>query len=158
MRLTWSLRSATWPANRSVSMSLHEEFREKLEQSSLVATVWGFVEKQVTRAMDDLFGPLATLNANDADWQNAFKILKKEGIFGLLDHDGELTRALAAIGLVNTFSTSIEIVRMVGNVLDVEEDVLERAMNLRPLRVISSGKKGQFGRCACLKALMVRPS
>lgn len=55
-----------------------------------------------------------------------------EGIFGLLDHNGELTRALAAIGLVNTFSTSVDVVRMIGKVLDVDEDALEQAMCLSP--------------------------
>jgi hypothetical protein len=118
--------------NRPISMSLYNEFREQLENSSVVATVWGFVEKQVTRAMKDLFAPLVTLNATEADWLKAFEALEKEGIFGLLGHDGELTRALAAIGLVNTFSTSAGIVRVVGKFLDVDEDALERAMDLLP--------------------------
>ena len=119
-------------ANLPISMRLHEEFREKLENSSVVATVWGLVEKQVMRAMKDLFGPLATLNANDADWQRAFEAMEKEGIFGLLDHDGDLTRALAAIGLVNTFSTGVHVVRMIGKVLEVDEVALEKTMSLLP--------------------------
>lgn len=119
-------------ANLPLSASLHEEFREKLENSSVVATAWSFIEKQVLRAMKDLFAPLATLNANDAGWQRAFEAMEKEGIFGLLDHDGELTRALAVIGLVNTFSTRVEMVRIIGRVLGVEEDALEKAMSLSP--------------------------
>jgi hypothetical protein len=119
-------------ANRPISMPLHDVFRENLENSPAVDTAWAFVGKQVTRAMKELFAPLTTLNANDADWEKAFEALEKEGIFGLLDHDGELTRALAAIGLVNAFSTHVDMVRIMGRVLDVDEDALEKAINLSP--------------------------
>jgi hypothetical protein len=115
-----------------IYVRLHEEFGAKLENSSVVATVWGFVERQVMRTMKDVFGPLTTLNAIDADWQGAFEAMEKGGIFGLLDHNGELTRALAAIGLVNTFSTRVDVVRKIGKVLEVDEDALEKAMVLSP--------------------------
>jgi len=118
-------------ANRPTTLSLHEEFRENLDNSS-VATVWRHVESQVVGAMTHLFGPLTTLNANDTDWPRAFEGLKKGGIFGMLNRDGELTRALAAIGLVNTFSTAVGTVRLIGKVLDVDEDALEEAINLAP--------------------------
>ena len=36
------------------------------------------------------------------------------------------------IGLVNTFSTDVGLVRMMGKVLDVDETAVERAMNLSP--------------------------
>ncbi|HYS70001.1 MAG TPA: hypothetical protein VEM14_07140, partial [Gemmatimonadaceae bacterium] len=119
-------------ANRPVSASLHEEFRANLERSPVVTTVWAFVAKRVAPAMKELFGPLATLNAKECDWPQAFSELQGEGVFGLLEHDGELTRALAAIGLVNTFSTDVALVRMMGKVLGVDDTALERAMNLAP--------------------------
>lgn len=119
-------------ANRPASSSLHDEFRANLESSPVITTVWEFVAKRVTPAMKELFGPLATLNAKEADWRKAFEELEREGIFGMLEHDGELTRALATIGLVNTFSTDVGLVRMMGKVLDVEEIALERAMSLSP--------------------------
>jgi hypothetical protein len=131
-------------ANRPVSMSLHEEFRANLDSSSVVATVWEFVAKRVTAAMKELLGPLATLNANEADWPQAFGELEREGLFGMLEHDGELTRALAAIGLVNTFSTDVGVIRMMGKVLDVDDTALEQAMRLSPrhgLRLVA--KKGE---------------
>jgi hypothetical protein len=119
-------------ANLPISIRLHEEFREKLENSSVVATVWELVEQRVRTAMNDVFGPLATINTSEADWQSAFAAMKDDGIFGLLDHDGELTRAVAAIGLVNTLSTDVGLVRMICKVLEVDEDVLAKAMSLSP--------------------------
>jgi TPP-dependent indolepyruvate ferredoxin oxidoreductase alpha subunit len=118
--------------NRPIAMSLQEEFSERLENSPVVATVWGFVEQQVTRAMKELFAPLATLKATEADWRTAFEALEEGGIFGLLDHDGELTRALAAIGLANTISTNINVIQLICKVLDVDEGAVARAMSLSP--------------------------
>ena len=117
-------------ANRPISASLHEEFRANLESSPVVTTVWDFVRKRVAPAMKELFGPLATLNAKESDWPQAFSKLQVEGLFGMLEHDGELTRALAAIGLVNTFSTDIGVVRMIGKVLGVDDRALKLAMSL----------------------------
>lgn len=117
-------------ANRPIAASLHEEFRTRIEGSEVVATVWNLVAKRVETAMPVLFGPLATLNAAEPDRNEAFAALQRDGVFGLLDHDGELTRALAAVGLVNTFSTQVEVVRMIGTLLDVDESALERAMSL----------------------------
>jgi hypothetical protein len=119
-------------ANRPLSASLHEKFRANLERSTIVVTVWEFVAKHVTTAMKELFGPLATLNAKQADWRQAFGELEREGLFGMLEHDGELTRALAAIGLINTFSSDVGIIRMMGNVLGVDDKALEQAMSLLP--------------------------
>jgi hypothetical protein len=119
-------------ANRPISASLHEEFRANLENSSVVATVWELVEKRVTPAMKELFGPLITLNAKEADWRQAFSELEWNGLFGMLEHDGELTRALAAIGLVNTFSTDVGVIRMIGKMLDLDEAALDQAMSLLP--------------------------
>jgi hypothetical protein len=119
-------------ANRPISTSLHEKFHANLKISPVVTTVWEFVAKRVTPAMKELFGPLATLNAKEADWRKAFEELERGGIFGMLEHDGELTRALATIGLVNTFSTDVGVVRIMGKVLGVEDTALERAMSLSP--------------------------
>jgi hypothetical protein len=119
-------------ANRPISAKLHEEFRANLERSPVVETVWELIRKQVTSAMKELFGPLATLNAKQAEWSRAFAELEPEGLFGILEHDGELTRALAAIGLVNTFSNNVGVIRMMGQVLGVDDEALERAINLLP--------------------------
>jgi hypothetical protein len=97
-----------------------------------VTTVWEFVAKRLTPMMRELFGPLATLNAKEADWRQAFSELEQVGLFGMLGHDDELIRALAAIGLVNTFSTDVNLVRMIGKVLGVDDIALEEAMNLSP--------------------------
>ena len=94
--------------------------------------VWEFIAKRVTPAMRELFGPLATLNSKENDWRKAFEELERKGIFGLLEHDGELTRALAMIGLVNTFSTNVGMVQMMAKALDVDETAIERAMRLSP--------------------------
>lgn len=117
-------------ANRPISTSLHEEFCANLESSPVVTAVWEFVAKRVTPAMKKLFGPLATLNAKEADWPQAFSKLQEGGLFGMLEHDGELTRALAAIGLVNTFSTHVGLVRTVGKLLGVDDMSLEQAISL----------------------------
>ncbi len=119
-------------ANRPMSALLHEEFRANLENSPVVTTVWELVAKRVTPAMKELLGPLATLNAKESDWSRAFSELQQQGLFGILDHDGELTRALAAIGLVNTFSTNVGHVRMIGKVLGVDDSALDQAMSLSP--------------------------
>jgi hypothetical protein len=119
-------------ANRPISVSLHEEFRANLESCPVVTTVWELIAKRLTPAMKEVFGPLATLNAKEADWRQAFGELERVGLFGMLGHDGELTRALAAIGLVNTFSTNVDLVRMIGKVLGVDDMALEQAMNLSP--------------------------
>lgn len=117
-------------ANRPIAASLHEQFRKRLDSSSLISTVWSIVAKQVAPAMQTLFGPLATMNAAESDWQQAFSKLQREGLFGMLDRDGELTRAVAAIGLVNTFSTDVSLVVMIGKVLGVDGPALEQAMSL----------------------------
>ncbi len=119
-------------ANRPRRAPVYEEFRANLKSSTVVETVWEIVAKQVTAAMKELFGPLATLNAEEADWQKAFAELERDGLFGMLEHDGELTRALAAIGLVNTFSTNVGVIRMMGQVLNVDDAALERAISLLP--------------------------
>jgi hypothetical protein len=119
-------------ANRPTSASLHEKFRANLKSSTEVELVWELVMKRVTPAMKELFGPLATLNAKEADWTQAFTELEREGLFGMLEHDGELMRALAVIGLVNTFSTHVGMIRMMGKMLDVDDKSLERAISLVP--------------------------
>jgi hypothetical protein len=131
-------------ANRPISAGLHEEFRANLENSSVVQTVWDLVNKRVSPAMGKLFGPLATLNAEKSKWPEAFNTLKKAGLFGILGHDGELTRAVAAIGLANTVSTDVGLVRMIGNMLGVDDTALEQAMSLSSLHGLPLiAKKGE---------------
>ena len=48
----------------------------------------------------------------------------------LLDEDAALTRALAAIGLVNTVSSEVGTIRTLGAALGVEEAALEEALKL----------------------------
>jgi hypothetical protein len=108
---------------------MYAEVSASLEKSTAMV-VWEFVAERLKPAMKELFGPIVTLAAKESDWRNAFEELERKGVFGMLGHDGELTRALAMIGLVNTFSTDISIVRMMGKVLDVDEAALDRAMNL----------------------------
>ncbi|HKS24083.1 MAG TPA: hypothetical protein VJZ76_14865 [Thermoanaerobaculia bacterium] len=79
-----------------------------------------------------MFGPLATLNARESDWPEAFDELLRGGVFGMLGNDGELTRALAAIGLVNTFTTDINVVRMMSGVLGVDDAAVSEAIDLSP--------------------------
>lgn len=117
-------------ANRPISASLHELFRERLENSEVVATVWDLVSQRVSQAMKDLFGPLATLNAKDADWREAFSELLRKGLFGMLGQDEELTRAVAAFGLANTISTDLTLVQGICKVLDVDDEAVEEAINL----------------------------
>ena len=56
--------------------------------------------------------------------------LRRNGLFDLLGGDGELTRAVAAIGLANTVSTDIGVVRMLARLLEVDEEALEQALTL----------------------------
>jgi hypothetical protein len=119
-------------ANRPIDTLVYEKLCTSLERST-AATVWEFVAERLKPAMKELYGPIVTLAAKESDWRNAFEELEREGIFGMLGHDGELARALAMIGLVNTFSTNISLVRMMGEVLDVDEAALERAINLSPI-------------------------
>ena len=107
-------------------------FARVLETDPVVLKVWELVEKRVAPAMKELFGPLATLNAKEPEWQMAYDALGREGLFGMLDNDGELLRALAGIGLVNTFTTSADLVRAMVKMLEVDELALEKALNLMP--------------------------
>jgi hypothetical protein len=116
--------------NKVDSESIHEELRTSLEKSAVVSTVWQTIAPQVNAAMDAIYAPLSTLNASDECWRNAFEHLQPMGVFSLLDEDAALTRALAAIGLVNTVSTDVETIRTLGMALGVEEAALEEALNL----------------------------
>jgi len=117
-------------ANRPITASLHEKFRANLENSADVTTIWKIVAEQVSPAMNELFGPLATLNAKESEWQEAFSTLQRDGLFGILDQDAELTRAIASIGLTNTYSTNVNVIRMMSKVLGVEDKALDQAINL----------------------------
>lgn len=119
-------------ANQRTSASLHAEFSANLDTAPVVSTVWEIVAERVKPALRELYGPLATLNAREAEWTQAFSELQRGGLFGMLGHDGELTRALAAIGLVNTFTTDVGLIRGFGKVLGVDEAALESAMRLAP--------------------------
>jgi hypothetical protein len=127
--LATAIRKVT---NRPVAWPLYEKFRADLERSSLVKLVWDIVAKQVRPAIAEIYGPIMTLNASEVDWPKAYKALEQHGLFGLLGKNGELTRALAAIGLVNTFSTNVNVIKMVAQVLKVDEAAMEEAMNLLP--------------------------
>jgi len=119
-------------ANRPLSESLYQEMREKLEETDIASTVWGLIKRQVSGGVEAIYGPLCTLNAKDEVWRDAFEALKRVGVYSLLGEDGELTRALASIGLTNTISTDVGLVRMHGKMLDVEENALEEAIQLGP--------------------------
>lgn len=116
--------------NKLNSESLHEELRASLEKSDVVSTAWQMIAPQVNSAVDAIYGPLSTLNATEERWRDAFEQLQQMGVFSLLDEDAALTRALAAIGLVNTVSTDVETIRALGTTLGVEEASLEEALNL----------------------------
>jgi hypothetical protein len=82
------------------------------------------------RAIDAIYGPLSTLNATEERWREAFERMQKMRVFSLLDEDAALTRALAAIGLVNTVSSEVGTIRTLGAALGVEEAALEEALKL----------------------------
>jgi hypothetical protein len=117
-------------ANRPTNQSVHEELRASIESSGVTSLVWQSVKRRVQSAVNSVYGPLCTLNAKEENWENAFAELQRAGLFGLVGEDGELVRALAMIGLVNSFSTDLGLVKMMGKTLDVEETALERAIHL----------------------------
>lgn len=118
--------------NREINESLHDQMRASLASSGAVELVWTIIESRVASAMNGIYGPLCTLNASEQDWPRAFEALQKGGLFGLLGGNGELTRALAAIGLINTWSTNLEVIRAFGDVLDVDGAALDDAVRVPP--------------------------
>jgi hypothetical protein len=118
--------------NKLSSESLHEELRASLENSGVVSTVWQIISPQVNAAINAIYGPLSTLNATEERWREAFEGLQQMGVFSVLDEDATLTRALAAIGLVNTVSTDVGAISMLGSALGLEEAALEQALRLEP--------------------------
>jgi hypothetical protein len=120
-------------ANRRISASLHEAFAEKLDSDPVVERVWELVEKRLEDPMKKLFGPCATLSAKGTDWERALDALESKGLFGMLGKDGDLLRALAAIGLMNTFTQNDYLIRSMSKLLEVDESDLDRAMNLLPV-------------------------
>jgi len=118
--------------NKLRSESLHDELRTSLENSGVVSTVWRMNAARVNAAIDAIYGPLSTLNASEECWRDAFEQLQQMGVLSLLDEDATLTRALAAIGLVNTISTDVGTIRTLGSALGAEEAALEEALNLEP--------------------------
>jgi hypothetical protein len=118
--------------NRELNESLHDQMRANLDSSGVVQLVWTTIETRVTSAMSRIYGPLCTLNANEQEWPRTFEALQQAGLFGLLGGDGELTRALAAIGLINTWSTDLDVIKMFSKVLDVDDAALDNAVRLAP--------------------------
>ena len=116
--------------NKLHSESLHEELRASVASSDVAATVWKIIAPQVDARLEAIYGPLCTLNASDDRWRDALAQLRKTGVFSLLDEDAELTRAVAAIGLVNTVSSDVGTIRTLVTALGVEETALDQALNL----------------------------
>jgi hypothetical protein len=116
--------------NKDASESLHAELRMRLESSDFISAALEMVLANVNSAINEIYGPLCTLNAKEEDWRVAFEVLQKKGLFGLLGEDGELTRAVAAIGLVNTFSRAVGTIQALGPALGVEDAAIETALNL----------------------------
>ncbi|MDF2188337.1 hypothetical protein [Paraflavitalea sp. CAU 1676] len=115
-------------ANKDISDGLFETISRKLDSDGLVNTIWNIVSPQVKTVQEHLYGPLCTLNAREADWPQAFKQVRELGIHGLLGYDGELTRAVAGIGLLNSFTLEVEFIKAFAPVLDIDEEALERAL------------------------------
>jgi hypothetical protein len=117
-------------ANRPLNQSLHETLRANIESSGVTSLVWQLVESRVQPAVGSVYGPLCMLNSKEESWQSALAELQRAGLFGLLGEDGELVRALALIGLVNSFSSDFGVVKMMCGVLDVEETAVARLVQL----------------------------
>jgi hypothetical protein len=120
-------------ANRPINQSVHEELRASIESSGVTSLVWKLVEPQVQSAVNSVYGPLCTLNAKEENWKSTFAELQRAGLFGILGEDGELVRAMAMIGLVNSFSTDLGVMKMMGEILDVGESALESAVHQDPI-------------------------
>jgi hypothetical protein len=118
--------------NKLNSESLHEELRARVASSAVASTVWKIIAPQVDAGLDAIYGPLCTLNASDDRWHDALAQLQKMGVFSLLDEDAELTRAIAAIGLVNTVSFDVGTICTLVTALGVDESAVDQALSLGP--------------------------
>lgn len=120
-------------ANNKLSISILKKLRVCLKENKVSDLVWRFIKERVDPALRAIYGPLCTLNVkNNIGWKQAFDELQKAGLYGMLDQDGELTRALAGIGLLNTITTDADLIRGFSTLLDIEEDSINLALNLEP--------------------------
>lgn len=114
-------------ANKKISENLFKDISKKLESDGFVNKVWEIVSKRVITVQEYLYGRLCTLNAQEEDWSQAFNQIKELGLHGMLGYDGELTRAVAGIGLLNSFTLNVETIKAFAPVLDIDADVLLQA-------------------------------
>jgi hypothetical protein len=117
-------------ANKSISQGFLEEIRKELAKDNVAAYIWSLIRERIEPALKAIFGPLCTLNASADVWEQTFEKLLELGLHGMLGQNGELTRALAAIGLLNSFTSEIGIIQSFAPVLDIDEESINEALQL----------------------------
>jgi hypothetical protein len=80
------------------------------------------------RVAENMYSEIATLNTAQEARSEILRQLREKGLFTVLNHDGDLLRGLAAVGLANTISHARSNVELALNVCQLDEETIKHPL------------------------------